>query len=108
MSIIESLVVAMFTLSLVFVVLAILYAMVMALSLVLRRGWGRKTVVQNAGALTEPDKKDWDVDAGHASSGELKLKDVDEKTAAMIMAIVSDESRIPLSELHFKSIAAVD
>jgi hypothetical protein len=30
---------------------------------------------------------------------------VDEPTAAMIMAIVSDESGIPLSELVFKSIS---
>jgi hypothetical protein len=36
--------------------------------------------------------------------GELKLFGVDEKTAAMIMAIVSDESKIPLAELQFKSI----
>lgn len=41
------------------------------------------------------------------SSGTLKLKDVDEPTAAMIMAIVSDESGIPLSELCFKSIALI-
>jgi Na+-transporting methylmalonyl-CoA/oxaloacetate decarboxylase gamma subunit len=38
------------------------------------------------------------------SCGELKLYDVDERTAAMIMAIVSDESGIPLNELNFKSI----
>ena len=37
--------------------------------------------------------------------GEMKL--VDEKTAAMIMAIISDESKIPLSELQFKSIRVV-
>ncbi|HEY9061544.1 MAG TPA: OadG family protein [Pseudobacteroides sp.] len=42
------------------------------------------------------------------TSGELKLMGVDEKTAAMIMAIVSDESKIPLSELQFKSIRALD
>ena len=42
------------------------------------------------------------------SSGELTLIGVDEKIAAMIMAIVSDESQIPLSELHFKSITAVE
>lgn len=39
--------------------------------------------------------------------GELKLYGVDEKTAAMIMAIVSDESKIPLSELQFKSIKLI-
>ena len=38
------------------------------------------------------------------SSGEIVLKDVDEKTAALIMAIVADELRAPLNELRFKSI----
>lgn len=42
------------------------------------------------------------------SSGELKLHNVDERTAAMIMAIVSDESGIPLSELCFKSIKVIE
>ena len=42
------------------------------------------------------------------SSGTLKLKGCDEKTAAMIMAIVSDNTGIPLSELVFKSIELVD
>ena len=42
------------------------------------------------------------------SSGTLKLKGCDEKTAAMIMAIVSDNTGIPLSELVFKSIKLVD
>jgi hypothetical protein len=40
--------------------------------------------------------------------GELKLFGVDEKTAAMIMAIVSDESNIPLAELQFKSIKLLE
>lgn len=42
------------------------------------------------------------------AAGQLKLINVDEKTAAMIMAIVSDESQIPLSELSFMSIKAID
>ena len=42
------------------------------------------------------------------SSGTLKLKGCDEKTAAMIMAIVSDNTGIPLSELVFKSIKLVE
>ena len=41
------------------------------------------------------------------SSGSLKLKNCDEKTAAMIMAIVADDSGIPLEELVFKSIKLV-
>ena len=42
------------------------------------------------------------------SSGSLKLKNCDEKTAAMIMAIVADDSGIPLEELVFKSIKLVE
>lgn len=42
------------------------------------------------------------------SSGSLRLKGCDEKTAAMIMAIVSDNTGIPLSELIFKSITLVE
>lgn len=39
---------------------------------------------------------------------ELKLTNVDEKTAAMIMAIVCDETGIPVNELYFKSIRLLD
>lgn len=40
--------------------------------------------------------------------GEIALYDVDEKTAACIMAIVSDSSGIPLDQLIFRSIKALD
>lgn len=45
---------------------------------------------------------------GGCSGGELKLIGVDEPTAAMIMAIISDDSQIPLSQLRFKTIKAID
>lgn len=38
------------------------------------------------------------------SLGEMKLFDTDEKTAAMLMAIVADELKAPLNELRFVSI----
>lgn len=41
------------------------------------------------------------------SAGQLDLYDVDEKTAAVIMAIVSHESGIPLNRLQFKLIKAI-
>ena len=41
------------------------------------------------------------------SAGALTLKDVDEAAAAMIMAIVADESGIPLERLVFRSIKLV-
>ena len=38
------------------------------------------------------------------SSGDFSLTNVDVRTAALVMAIVADESGIPLEELQFKSI----
>lgn len=43
-----------------------------------------------------------------ASAGDLDLYNVDEKTAAVIMAIVSNESGVPLNRLLFKSIKAIE
>lgn len=43
-----------------------------------------------------------------ASSGDLELVGVDEKTAAVIMAIVSNKSGIPLNRLQFKSITLME
>ena len=40
-------------------------------------------------------------------AGELKLYDTDDRTAAMIMAIVADETGIPINELRFNSIREV-
>lgn len=37
--------------------------------------------------------------------GTLRLKGVNEQTAAIIMAVVSDESGIPLDQLQFRSIS---
>ena len=41
------------------------------------------------------------------SAGELKMYDVEPKTAAMIMAIVADKLQKPLNELRFISIQEV-
>ena len=41
------------------------------------------------------------------SCGSLVLKDVSDRDAAMIMAIVADQMQTPLNELRFKSIALV-
>ena len=42
-----------------------------------------------------------------AAPASVDLFDVDEKSAAVIMAIVSNESGIPLNRLQFKSIKAI-
>lgn len=41
------------------------------------------------------------------TAGELKLYNTDDRTAAMLMAIVADELETPLNELRFKSIKEV-
>ena len=47
------------------------------------------------------------VPAAPGSAGELKLHNVDPKTAAMLMAIVADKLKKPLNELRFLSIKEV-
>ena len=42
------------------------------------------------------------------SAGQLKLHNVDPKTAAMLMAIVADKLQKPLNELRFISIKEVE
>jgi len=42
------------------------------------------------------------------SAGEIKLYNVPEKQAAMVMAIVANHLNVPLNQLRFKSIRRVD
>ena len=47
------------------------------------------------------------VPAASGTAGEVKLFDVPDRTAAMIMAIVAEQTGRPLNELRFKSIQEV-
>jgi len=111
MSISESLVVTVFSMSLVFAVLAFLFALIKILPMVLGAFVNKKVETSAtsdvAGTPVAVAMATGSGSSGSISSGVLKLIDVDEKTAAMIMAIVSDETQIPLSELCFKSIKAL-
>ena len=90
-------------------------AMVLALALfvaimTVRKYLSKKNAAQNpaaqvsapAAAAPEAPKA-----AAPGSAGELKLHDVEPKTAAMIMAITADQIGKPLNELRFKSIKEV-
>ncbi|MDD4699438.1 MAG: OadG family transporter subunit [Oscillospiraceae bacterium] len=106
MTILESLPYALFNISVVFSVLIILSLIIKLFSFLvgLIAKNGKKDL--NATPASEPVLA---VENGpEMSCGELKLHNVDERTAAMIMAIVSDDSGIPLEELCFKSIKAKD
>ena len=109
----ENLLVALFIIFLVFLVLVAIYVLIQLFSKILgsmkssdsQSNQVTETVVQPAADTIAPVE----VSTGpELSTGELFLKNVDEKTAAMIMAIVSDESSIPLSELRFKSIKLIE
>lgn len=105
MTIPESFMVALFCITGVFVVLLVLCFIIKLFSFALGSISNKKTMkpipeqvyAEQPAPVIEED----------FSSGNLKLRDVDEPTAAMIMAIVSDESGIPLSELCFKSIKLI-
>ena len=49
-----------------------------------------------------------DISGDESYTGTMKLKNVNEQTAAIIMAIVSHESGIPLNQLLFKSISLLE
>ncbi|NLO93532.1 MAG: OadG family protein [Clostridiaceae bacterium] len=104
MSLFESLQIALFGLVTVFAVLVALSIAISVESKIFNFFVKKKDAKPSA----EPKEQTVKANLTDIIPGQLKLIDVDEKTAAMIMAIVSDESQIPLSELNFKYIKAID
>ena len=98
MTVAESFLAALFCILMVFLVLFCLWGFIRLFSYLLGAVAGKKKVEPEPVLPSATEE---------LSSGTLKLYDVDEPTAAMIMAIVSDESGIPLSELCFRSIKLV-
>ncbi|MDD3853026.1 MAG: OadG family transporter subunit [Syntrophomonadaceae bacterium] len=114
MSIVDALLVSLLGLGVVFLVLISLSILIKILSVVL--GYIDNKSDISAGQIISQNgipggtikTESIEIADSGWSAGELKLIGVDEKTAAMIMAIVSDESKIPLSELQFKTIRLID
>ncbi len=111
MSFADSLLVSIFSIALVFFVLVALFVLIVVFS----KAFGMKKASSTQGSIQEAvETAAQPVDSAQSpavqeiSAGKLQLKKVDEKTAAMIMAIVSYESGIPLSELRFKSIKLIE
>lgn len=106
MSFSDSILVSLFGISIVFAVLIALSFALKLQSIIFRTiAEKNKKVTENNTYIKE------EVVTGNVvqvANGELSLIDVDEKTAALVMAIVSDELKMPLSELQFKYIKAVD
>jgi len=69
-----------------------------------------KKKAENATPVAAPavvEEKKESLPAAPGSAGELKLHDVEPKTAAILMAIVADKMGKPINELRFKSIREV-
>lgn len=114
MSLSESLIVSVFMLSIVFVVLIALSLIIKIQSHFFKNlEEKRKKALDGSmdnkinGSLASSENNNIVGNVVEVANGELTLVDVDEKTAAMIMAIVSDEMEVPLSELQFKYIKAI-
>lgn len=109
MDILNSLYIGLFGMSVVFAVLIFLILLILLQSYVARKlaTWKEK----EAQEIEAPAEQAYPAVALATELGEppeLKLTGVDEKTAAIIMAIVCDETGIDPSMLYFKSIRAMD
>lgn len=105
MSFVESLYVSAFGMSVVFLVLIGLMYVVKIQSAI----YNVVTKLNNKKPLESTVKSEEAVLTNDAYSDVgLNLINVDDKTAAIIMAIVSDETKIPPNELNFKSIKLID
>jgi Na+-transporting methylmalonyl-CoA/oxaloacetate decarboxylase gamma subunit len=100
--------------AIVFFVLLVLNGFIRLLSVCVRavEGGTKKAApaAASAPAAPAPDAKPAipaGMKAADGSLGDIKLYDVDDATAAMIMAIVADQLEAPLNELRFKSIREV-
>ena len=103
--------VSLFGILMVFLLLIILAVLIMIISRVVRLGEnlaGKKNAASDEPAPVQQSAAAGTPLPGTQSQGRLELDGVDEPTAAVIMALVSDESGIPLNRLLFKSIKKKD
>lgn len=105
MSIADSLLVALILVSIVFIGIIALYIIVRLESSIIS-SIGKKKDSKDQIEVAEQTFNNSNIE--EVSTGELTLIGVDEETAAMVMAITSDELKVPLNELQFISIKALD
>lgn len=84
--------------------LAILALCITVIGKVIGKITKKKTVTQDVVKINNDEPSSVTTIGGR----KVKLIDVDEKTAAMVIALVAHETQIPLDKLDFKSIKKVD
>ncbi len=102
----DALATAVIGISTVILILATIAVLIILVSKVIR-------IIENKTSSSVPAPASTPAPAGSPmpagmNQGELELIDTDEKTAAVIMAIVSNKSGIPLNRLSFKSIKLLE
>ena len=110
MSVLDSLLVALLVMGIVFVVLIVLSFLVKTQSIIFSFINKKKDKQSSKFEIEGSSDSECSCvrNSPEASNGQLDLIGVDEKTAAIIMAIVSDELKISLSELQFNYIKSLD
>ncbi len=101
----ESILLSLVGIALVFAVLIVLSLFIRLLSVIVRaveRTPAAKSAPAVPAAPTAAIPPQGNFVPG--STGDILLHNVDDPTAAMVMAIVADELRLPLNELVFRSI----
>lgn len=108
LSVPEALLVALSGLVTVFIMLAVLCLMIPVISKVVSSIEGKQAAPAAAAAAPAPAVVPAPAKhTGETYTGEIALIGCDEKTAAMVMAIVSYETGIPLDQLIFHKIKAL-
>ena len=104
LGILDAGVVALLGYAVVFFGLILLMIVITAIGKIFIAAEAKKTAAAPAPAPAAPEAPK---QTAPGSAGELKLHDVEPKTAAMLMAIVADKLGKPLNELRFISIKEV-
>lgn len=88
----------------VFIGLILLMIAIIVMGRIMKSRSAARPAAQTAAPLPAPAPA---APPAPGTAGELKLYNTDDRTAAMLMAIVADELDTPLNELRFKSIKEV-
>ena len=91
----------------VFAVIIVLMIIVAIMTFVLRSTKTKASVSEEAQTAEPARENSVQKRVAPGSAGDVKLYNVSDRDAAMIMAIVADKMQKPLNELHFISIKMI-
>lgn len=107
LTLVEALLIALSGIVVVFIMLAVLCLIIPVISKIVGGLTPKKAAAPAPAPAPKAAPAPAAAPAGGTYTGEVALIDCDEKTAAMVMAIVSHETGIPLDQLIFHKIKAL-